>query len=87
MTLDEARSLIGNAVVYRPLGGPVEQGVITSVNDYFVFVRYGADTHSKATPAGMLGGLIGNADRESSQEISESQSGTLFYETAAEVTP
>ncbi len=58
MTLDEARELIGNAVVYRPFGGPVEQGVITSVNDYFVFVRYGADLHSKATRAGQLSGTV-----------------------------
>lgn len=57
MTLDEAREHIGSAVVYRPGGDSIEQGVITSVNDYCVFVRYGADTHSKATPAGMLEGL------------------------------
>jgi hypothetical protein len=58
VTLDEARALIGNAVVYLPSrahigvsGGQLEEGVITSVNDAYVFVRYGADKHSKATVA------------------------------------
>ncbi len=57
MTLDEARALVGKGVVYRPDddGGykPTarrrEQGVVTSVNDIWVFVRYGSDHHSKAT--------------------------------------
>jgi hypothetical protein len=44
---------IGRAVVYtgnrRYPGGQLEQGVITSFHDYAVFVRYGADTYSKAT--------------------------------------
>jgi hypothetical protein len=43
---------IGRAVVYtgrRYPGGALEEGVITSFNDYRVFVRYGADKHSKAT--------------------------------------
>lgn len=49
MTLGEAREHIGDAVVYLPCGGPVEEGVITSVNEHYVFVRYGADKTSKAT--------------------------------------
>lgn len=49
MTLDEARERIGNAVVYRPTVGPVEQGVITSVNSHYVFVRYGSNIGSAAT--------------------------------------
>jgi hypothetical protein len=43
---------IGRAVVYtgnRYPGGKLEEGVITSFNDHRVFVRYGADKHSKAT--------------------------------------
>jgi hypothetical protein len=43
---------IGRAVVYtgnRYPGGKLEEGVITSFNDYAVFVRYGADTASKST--------------------------------------
>ena len=43
---------IGRAVIYtgnRYPGGKTEEGVITSFNDYAVFVRYGADKHSKGT--------------------------------------
>lgn len=50
MTLDEARQSIGSGVVFR--GGASsedEDGVITSVNDTYVFVRYGGDQHGKAT--------------------------------------
>ena len=57
MTLDEARARIGDAVVYHPYApelDPVEEGVITSVNDRYVLVRYGADRGSKATAAGRL---------------------------------
>lgn len=61
MTLDEARSHVGNAVIYKPFDGRVEQGVITSVNDHYVFVRYGADGHSKATPPRLLVALGGRA--------------------------
>ena len=55
MTLDEARENIGRRVVYRQLGRRrlvnLDTGVITSVNDVVVFVRYGDDRHSKATYA------------------------------------
>ena len=40
---------IGRRVVYTPLRGPKERGVITSFNSMFVFVRYGDETISKAT--------------------------------------
>jgi hypothetical protein len=54
MTLDEARKHIGNKAVYRAphvgLHEPGEEGVITSVNERWVFVRYLADPVSKATP-------------------------------------
>ena len=41
---------IGRAVLYGPkYGQPLEEGVITSFNNVFVFVRYGTDKHSKAT--------------------------------------
>lgn len=49
MTLDEARNNIGELVSYEPYGGTWEHGVITDVNDYFVFVRYGRDYNAKAT--------------------------------------
>jgi hypothetical protein len=48
--LAEAAEAIDRKVVWCPrLGSPKEEGVITSVNSTFVFVRYGSDQHSKAT--------------------------------------
>ena len=49
MSIDEARAHIGQLVVYRRLGQPPDQGVITSVNDRYVFVRYGSQVGSAAT--------------------------------------
>ncbi len=42
---------VGRAVVYKATGSldPVEEGVITSYNEQFVFVRYDRDLGSKAT--------------------------------------
>lgn len=54
MTLEEARDHIGHGVVYDPGHPGVEQGVITSVGFRWAFVRYGSDTHSKATDPGAL---------------------------------
>lgn len=57
-TLTEARSRVGEKVVYRAphvsLNEPGEEGVITSVGETFVYVRYGADVTSKATPVERL---------------------------------
>lgn len=54
-TLSEASELVGRKVVYRAPhnqpDGPCEEGVITSVNDTYIFVRYGSDVGSKATRA------------------------------------
>lgn len=58
MTIEQAREHVGDGVVYLPLRAPfppgglphqLEDGVITSVNDSYVFVRYAGDQHSKAT--------------------------------------
>lgn len=53
MTLEEARKNIGRYVTYIPFKGcskdQLELGVITSVNERFVFVRYGNEINSKAT--------------------------------------
>lgn len=52
MTLAEAESNIGAAVVYRPHGGSwatAQRGVITATTSRYVFVRYGTDEHAKAT--------------------------------------
>jgi len=49
MTLDEARDSIGLLVVYRRPGQKPDEGVITSVNDRHVLVRYGSQVGSAAT--------------------------------------
>lgn len=51
ITAADAAKHIGAGVVYSPPHeqGKREEGVITSANERFVFVRYGADKHSKAT--------------------------------------
>ena len=53
MTLDKARKHIGSIVKYIPFKGcdesQCEYGEITSVNDKYVFVRYGREINSKAT--------------------------------------
>ena len=55
MNIHEARRCIGQKVVYRaPFTGITEEGVITSVNSLFAFVRYGSDYGSKATDPAML---------------------------------
>jgi hypothetical protein len=53
MALDEAREHVGDTVVYRN-HGCAEVGEITSVNDRYVFVRYGDDASSKATDPSAL---------------------------------
>ena len=49
MTLDEARASIGLLVVYRTEFCGPDEGVITSVNNHYVFVRYGSQVGSQAT--------------------------------------
>ena len=49
MTLNEARDSIGLLVVYRRKGQHPDEGVVTSVNDRYVFVRYGHQVNSAAT--------------------------------------
>lgn len=44
---------IGKKVTYNN-SGFVETGVITSVNNTYVFVRYGSDEYSKATHPDLL---------------------------------
>lgn len=50
--VDPTEADIGRYVIYtgnRYPGEKVEEGVITSFNSHCVFVRYGADKHSKGT--------------------------------------
>jgi hypothetical protein len=57
MTIEEAREHVGDGVIYHPYApelDPVEHGVISSVSDKYVFVRYGTDVASKATSPELL---------------------------------
>lgn len=45
---------VGRNVTYRPPFEKHDEGVITSWNRSFVFVRYGSDKTSKATPPSYL---------------------------------
>ena len=54
MTIEEAHAHIGDGVVYAPAHGEREEGTITSVNDRFVFVRYGSRRTSAATDPAAL---------------------------------
>ena len=49
MTLEEAAARIGDKVVYHQPHQEPEEGVITSVNARYVFVRYGSQVTSAAT--------------------------------------
>jgi hypothetical protein len=51
MTIEEARAAVDlkAVVVYSPGGTGAETGMVTSVSETMAFVRYGADTGSKAT--------------------------------------
>lgn len=56
ITREEAAQSIGRKVVYTPYRGATEEGVITglSLAGDWVMVRFGSDTHSKATARGAL---------------------------------
>jgi hypothetical protein len=47
MELHEAE--VDRKVIYYPVGGLTEEGIIISKNSIYVFVRYGNDFNSKAT--------------------------------------
>lgn len=50
--IDPTEQDIGRKVVYtgnRYAGGKLEEGVITSFNNYGIFVRYGSQTTSQST--------------------------------------
>lgn len=50
MKLSEARQLVGREVVYTEKHtNKKEFGIVTSVNDKYVFVKYSNDTIAKAT--------------------------------------
>lgn len=45
---------IGRKVIYQPYHGDTEEGVITSFNSLYVFVRYGSQCTSQATCIGQV---------------------------------
>lgn len=53
MTLKEASKSIGRNVIYTPFKecdkSLLESGVITEVNDTYVFVRYGSNVNAQST--------------------------------------
>jgi hypothetical protein len=59
MTLDEARQNFGSKVIRISGHTPAEEGVITSVDDWYVFVRYGSRVTSQATSPSQLWLLVG----------------------------
>ena len=62
MKLEEAKAGIGRKVIYTPFEGSnqKEEGVITSTNEYYVFVRYGNIMSIMATRAKDLEFIWGN---------------------------
>ena len=47
--IEPTRGDIGRKVVYSAQGYLPAEGVISSINDTYVFVRYGTSAHSQAT--------------------------------------
>jgi hypothetical protein len=68
MTIDEARGHIGDGVVYRSGTPRAEEGVITSVNARFAFVRYGSQTTTAATDPADLDLLAPGSEQEADAE-------------------
>lgn len=54
MTLDEAREHTGETVLYSSVPGEAEEGVIVTVGETYVHVRYGRDQNAKATRPELL---------------------------------
>lgn len=60
MTLEEANNSIGRKVVFEQFGCKKEEGVITSVNDRFIFVRFGNSCQGQAcspSSISLIGGV------------------------------
>lgn len=51
--IDHAQ-FVGRRVIFTYHHGTTEEGIATSANDRYVFVRFGADTTSKACDPTML---------------------------------
>ena len=62
--IDPTESDIGRLVIYRSGHGLVEEGIIMSMNESYVFVRYGDSIASKATARRFLDWAIANPLQE-----------------------
>lgn len=49
ITLEQAKQNIGNKVIYLKGTDRQEEGIISSVNENYVFVRYGGNCTAQAT--------------------------------------
>lgn len=54
MPISETEKDIGRKVIYTDRTGRKEEGIITSFNKWYIFVRYNGDNHSKATNRSVL---------------------------------
>jgi hypothetical protein len=55
MTISEAREHVDREVAYRPFADVLpERGVITSVDEHWVHVRYGSNSYSEKTEPWLL---------------------------------
>lgn len=45
---------VGDRVIYLPYAGAEESGVITKINERYVFVQFDGDNHSKACTSDRL---------------------------------
>lgn len=64
MTLDEARVHIGDTVVYRPMLGLPEAGVLTGASSIMAFVWFAGVRYPQATRPGDLELAVTAAGRE-----------------------
>lgn len=64
MTLEEARDHIGGKVLYSTHPGEADTGVIITVAEPYVFVRYGGSQQSQATRPENLTLMRGGSVRE-----------------------
>jgi hypothetical protein len=78
MTLNEARAHIGDGVVYRTAYGRTEDGVITSVSDRFVFVRYEGRWQSESTEPASLSLLTVTQDAPDGAEGHQDATGSAI---------
>ena len=71
MAATTADFAVGDGVVYAPAHGVREDGVVTGVDDRYVFVRYAGDEHSKATRPELLEPSVVTTDDQQVRDLTE----------------